>query len=117
MTHLYRVIRQATWLEDQNTPAIPRCGNDHKINRIHLNVLEAVESVAAAYFAPEECPIVLEIDTSGFAEQLEWLPADTQRRWPQPLANIDCLPTAAVVRTIEFEHSLIDGKNQYQLKP
>lgn len=115
MQSLFRVIREALWLEYQHTDALPRCGNDNKADRIHLNVREAVESIAEAYFSPEEKPIVLEIDPAGFADQIEWLQAGTDRPWPQPLANIPNLPVSAVVRVHTLEHSQVDGQNRYRM--
>ncbi len=57
-----RGIREDAWAEAKMSQFIPGCGNDNKVNHIHLNVLQTVASVAAAYFEPEERPLVLEID-------------------------------------------------------
>ena len=115
MSNLYRVIKEETWTEVSNSEFIPRCGNDNKMDRVHLNILEAVESVAARYFGPEERPLVLEIDTSGFAENIEWVEATDDFPWIQPLARIEHLPVSSVVKVHQLEHSLINGKNVYKL--
>ncbi|GGK71835.1 DUF952 domain-containing protein [Amphritea balenae] len=115
MSSLYRVITEEAWIAAQKTQTIPRCGNDNKADRIHLNVIEAVESVAAAYFEPEERPLVLEIDVSGFTEHIEWTEPAAQEVWRQPLVNIPSLPFNAVVKVHQLEHSLINGKNVYTL--
>ena len=115
MNNLYRVIKEETWTEVSQSQHIPRCGNDNKKDRIHLNVLEAVETIAARYFEPEERPVVLEVDPSDFAEQIEWAEATAESPWRQPLANISNLPVSAVVKVHRLEHSLVDGKNEYKL--
>lgn len=116
MNNLYRVITAAAWADAQKRQHVPRCGNDKKADRIHLNVREAVEFIVAAYFEPEEQPLVLEIDVSGFADRIEWLEATTHLRWKQPRANIPNLPVSAVVRVLQLEHKRIADRNVYTLK-
>lgn len=115
MSILYRVITEEAWNAAKKTQTIPRCGNDNKADRIHLNLLEAVESVAAAYFEPEERPLVLEIDVSGFTEHIEWIAPTVQKAWKQPLVNIPFIPFNAIVKVHQLEHSLLNGKNVYTL--
>ena len=112
---LYRVIRAETWGQAQETGVVPRCGNDNTRNRIHLNMPDAVETIAARYFEPEECPVVLEVDITDFAHRIEWVKPDPQNNWWQPLADIANLPVASVAKVHQLEHSRVDGKNVYQL--
>lgn len=112
---LYRVIREEVWGQAQESGMVPRCGNDNTRNRIHLNMPEAVETIAARYFAPEERPVVLEVDITTFKDQIEWIKPDQQNQWWQPLADIANLPVASVVKVHQLEHSLVDGQNRYTL--
>lgn len=116
MSNLYRVIKLETWQEVKGLKTIPRCNNDNKINRIHLNILQAVESIAEAYFEPEEQPIVLEINVSDFSNKIEWSEPTESNKWKQPLVDIPNLPTDSVVKIHTLKHSLVDGKNQYKLE-
>ena len=50
MNILYRVNSQNIWLEAQKTGRVPRCENDGKLDCVHLNLEEAVETIAARYF-------------------------------------------------------------------
>lgn len=117
MESLYRIIRQEEWHEVRKGQFIPRCGNDNNADRIHLNVREAVEHVAALYFAPEEKPMVLEISPLSFAAQLEWLEPDEHKPWRQPLANIPQLPIESVVNVYVLIHQEVDGQRTYKLGP
>ncbi|MDI3326268.1 DUF952 domain-containing protein [Pontibacterium granulatum] len=112
---LYRVIRAEVWDQAQESGLVPRCGNDNTRNRIHLNMPEAVETIAARYFEPEECPVVLEVDITAFADRVEWIEPDQQNNWWQPLADVANLPVASVVKVHQLEHSRVDGENIYKI--
>lgn len=115
MSNLFRVIRAEVWAEAQKNAQIPRCGNDDKLNRIHLNLPEAVEFVAAKYFAPEEQPLALEIDVSSFADQIEWLEPTEQLPWRQPLAAIEQLPLSSIVKVHQLEYQPDENGRAYRL--
>ncbi|MEH6651916.1 MAG: DUF952 domain-containing protein, partial [Motiliproteus sp.] len=108
MSNLYRVITEAAWTDAQKHHYVARCGNDQKADRTHLNLREAVESIAAAYFDPKEKPLVLEIDISGFSDRIEWLEPTGNNGWKQPLADIPNIPVSAVIRVLRLLHTRAD---------
>ncbi|XQU09314.1 DUF952 domain-containing protein [Halomonas sp. LY9] len=94
---LFRVISRTTWDQTQRQGFVPRCGNDHKSDCIHLNLEEAVLYTANKYFTYAEAPLVLEIDAQAVSHCLEWLPPNEGQPWLQPRAYIDHLPQFAIL--------------------
>ena len=93
---LYRVLTLATWETAQESGIVPRCGNDHKEDGVHLNLPEAVDYTANRYFTSAENPVLLEIDTSSFAELIEWRIPLPHEPWHRPLARIAGIPIESV---------------------
>lgn len=116
MRNLYRIVKADAWKEAKEIGYIPRCGNDKKLDRIHLNVHEAVEFVAAKYYTPDEQPLAIEFDVSSFSESIEWLEPTDELPWKQPLVDIPNLPIHAVVAIHQLDPVLVDGKNTYKLR-
>ena len=94
---LFRVISRTTWEQTQQQCLVPRCGNDHKHDCIHLNLEEAVLYTANKYFTYEEAPLLLEVDEPAVSHCLEWLPPNKEQPWLQPRAHIDNLPQSAIL--------------------
>ena len=88
---LFRVISNSTWDQTQQLGYVPRCGNDHKLDCVHLSVEEAVLFIANTYFVYSEAPLVLAIDDTLFKNRIEWLPPNDEQPWLQPRAHIDNL--------------------------
>ncbi|MBP5979331.1 MAG: DUF952 domain-containing protein [Halomonas sp.] len=103
--HLYRVMTMANWRKAQSQGYVPRCGNDHRADCVHLNVNEAVAFSATRYFTLEEVPVVIEVDSTGFKDKIEWLPPTQDQPWQKPRAHIDHIPLSAVVamRVLEYK--------------
>ena len=51
---LFRVVSKTIWDQTQQLGYVPRCGNDHKLDCVHLNVEEAVLFIANKYFVYAE---------------------------------------------------------------
>lgn len=116
MSNLYRVVASKTWEDAKRSGSVPRCGNDKEANGVHLNVVDAVETIASMYFEPDELPIVLEVDVSNFSSRIEWKPPSTPSGWKQPLAKISNLPVSSVVQVHKMRHTRQNGKNVYKLE-
>ena len=112
---LYRVVDQESWQAAQLSGKVPRCNSDKRADHVHLNLLESVEAVAAAYFEPIEIPLVLEIDTDSLGCEIVWHEATEHKPWKQPCAKIDSIPLKSVTRVVTLEHELMEGKNTYKL--
>jgi uncharacterized protein (DUF952 family) len=109
MNHLYRVVPLADWHEALRTGSVPRCASDERHDRVHLNSLEDVELAANLWFAPEEEPVVLEIDLADLAPHIKWearaeLPKGV---WPNLYAK--AVPAQSVVRVLALEQKNGDG--------
>lgn len=115
MSILYRVISEKVWLEAQKTGRVPRCGNDGKLDCVHLNLEEAVETIAARYFKVEEHPLVLEVDVTSFENKIEWLDATPDDPWKQPRAKIQNLHLKDILKVHSLEPSLKEGGLSYRL--
>lgn len=94
---LFRVVSRTTWDQTQQQGFVPRCGNDHKNDCVHLNLEEAVLYTANKYFSHEEAPLVLEIDEPAVSHCLEWLTPNEEQPWQRPRAHIDNLPQSAIL--------------------
>jgi uncharacterized protein (DUF952 family) len=99
MSILYRILDKISWEQAQAEGKVPRCSSDERAGHVHLNTREHVETVAKAFFEPNEEPIVLEVDTSSFARNVVWYPPTDEKPWDQPCAKIDAIPLDAVLRT------------------
>lgn len=113
---LFRVISKTIWDQIQQLGYVPCCGNDHKLDCVHLNVEEAVLFIANKYFVYAEAPLVLEIDGALFNDSIEWLPPSDEQPWLQPRAHIDNLPQAAIITAIplRYQDGLFGWKNDEQ---
>lgn len=113
---LFRVISKTIWDQTQQLGYVPRCGNDHKLDCVHLNVEEAVLFIANKYFVYAEAPLVLEIDDALFNDRIEWLPPSDEQPWLQPRAHIDNLPQAAIITAtpLGYRDRLFGWKNEEQ---
>ena len=87
MSNLFRVISVDDLRRSQSSGLVPRCPSDKRSDCIHLNVREDVEAVAAAYFSPEENPVVLEIRRTDIAGQLTLGDAVSSKPWQQVLLH------------------------------
>lgn len=110
--NLFRVITHQNWQKAQTLGYVPRCGNDLRLDCVHLNLKEGVEYSANVYFTLEEAPVVLEINTATFKDKLEWLPPTQEKPWPQPRANVANISLSAVVSTCALQY--IEGKFYWQ---
>ncbi|MGK0547387.1 DUF952 domain-containing protein [Halomonas cupida] len=90
------MLTLATWETAQESGIVPRCGNDHKEDGVHLNLPEAVDYTANRYFTSAENPVLLKIDTSSFAELIEWRSPLPHEPWHRPLARIAGIPIESV---------------------
>ncbi|WP_136249065.1 DUF952 domain-containing protein [Halomonas borealis] len=97
MASLYRVLPQAAWDAACRSGVVPRCGNDHRADGVNLNLAEAVPYTVHRYFVREERPVVLEVDSAGLAEHIEWRAPLPEEPWARPLARIPELPVSAVI--------------------
>lgn len=102
--HLYRVITIANWRKAQSQGYVPRCGNDHKADCVHLNAHEAVAFSANRYFTLEEAPVVIEVDITSFKDKIEWLPPTQDQPWQKPRAHIEHIPLSAVIAVHSLEY-------------
>ncbi|PJC91559.1 DUF952 domain-containing protein [Aeromonas lusitana] len=109
MSVLYRVVSESTWQQAQQLGHLPLCGNDRKERGIHLNLPEAVEYTINRYFSAHENPRVLVVNTSLFAERIEWRDPIELEPWQRPLARIDNLPLSAVIDTNPIKPSHLDA--------
>lgn len=101
---LFRVISKTIWDQTQQLGYVPRCGNDHKLDCVHLNVEEAVLYIANKYFVYDEAPLVLEVDTTHFSDSIEWLLPTTEQPWWQPKAHINNLPKTAIMTAMPLSY-------------
>ncbi|NIC08071.1 DUF952 domain-containing protein [Billgrantia bachuensis] len=108
MKILFRVLTAATWREAQSAGVVPRCGNDKKDDGVNLNVPEAVHYTANKYFTVDEEPVLLEVDTSSFAEQIEWREPLANEPWQRPLARIEGLPTDSVISVAPIAEDILN---------
>ncbi|MCS2608482.1 DUF952 domain-containing protein [Halomonas dongshanensis] len=102
--HLYRVITMENWQKAQSQGYVPRCGNDHNADCVHLNVHKAVVFSANRYFTPEEAPVVIEVDITSFKDKIEWLKPTEDQPWQKPRAHIDHIPLSAVISMHALEY-------------
>lgn len=100
--HLYRVITLANWQKAQSQGYVPRCGNDHNADCVHLNVSEAVAFSANRYFTLEEAPVVIEVDITSFKDKIEWISPTRDQPWQKPRAHIEHIPLSVVIAIHEL---------------
>lgn len=84
---LYRVRSASHWLEAHRSRRIRRSRMDRQTGRIHLTMRDAVETVAARHFEPEEWLLAVALDTRPFAEDIEWLAPSDEHPWHCPMLN------------------------------
>ena len=101
---LFRVISNTTWDQTQQLGYVPRCGNDHKLDCVHLSVEEAVLFIANRYFVYSEAPLVLAIDGAQFSDRIEWLPPSDEQPWLQPRAHINHIPQTAIINATPLSY-------------
>lgn len=108
MATLFRVLTAATWKEARSTGIVPRCGNDQKDDGVNLNLAEAVQYTANKYFTVDEEPVLLEVDTSSFTEQIEWREPLANEPWQRPLARIKGLPIDSVISVTPISEDILN---------
>jgi uncharacterized protein (DUF952 family) len=86
---LYRIISEQEWFKAKAEGKVPRCNSDNRDNCVHLTKFEDIKQVSAAYFSKDEKPVVIEIDTEDFEEDIYWESANIKKPWDQPNLKID----------------------------
>lgn len=114
MSRLFHILDKESWLEAQKTGLVPRNVAEEQENHVHLNTLESVEKATDRFFAPNEEPVALEIDTSEFNYKIVWYQPSKAKPWLQPCAKIQNIPISAVVKVHDFE--LADHNGQHHFK-
>jgi len=103
VTTLFRVVSSATWKQAQAQGTVPRCGNDHRADGVHLCLPQVIAYTTNTYFTADEHPMLLEVDIAPFAEQIEWRAPTDSEPWQRPLARIPGIPVDSVISITPLE--------------
>ena len=87
--NLYRIISEEEWIKTKADGKVPRCNSDKRAGHVHLNKFEDIKLVASKYFAKEEKPVVVEVDTTELEGKLFWELATKEKPWEQPYLRVE----------------------------
>ena len=95
---LYRIISMEEWIKSKEEGKVPRCKSDERENCIHLTKYEDIVLVTNKYFIKEEKPVVIEIDSEIFKEQITWVSPTAEKPWHQPNLHLENIPYNIISR-------------------
>ncbi len=104
MQLLYRVVDKNSYESALKSGLVPRCNSDERSNLVHLNTKNDVELVASTYFEKQEVPVVLEINSESFVEQISWHEPTANKPWLEVRAKIKNINMNHVTAIYELSH-------------